>query len=118
MGCDIHLRVERRRKVNQKKIKNMTYRQLAESIEIFAKYNGGMDAKCLEMYAEHDEHGIFLKETPSASDLRKLQKYGWLLGCDAMFNKEDSKKWRNADKLSDDEIVELYENYDGLFLIE
>ncbi len=96
----------------------MTYRQLAESIEIFAKYNGGLDAKCLEMYAEHDEHGISLKETPSASDLRKLQKYGWLLGCDAEYDEEDSERWENADKLSDDEIVELYENYDGFYLVE
>lgn len=96
----------------------MTYRQLAESIEIFAKYNGGLDARCEEMYAEHDEHGISLMKTPSASDLRKLQKYGWLLGCDADYDLEDSEKWENADKLSDEEIVELYENYDGLYLIE
>ena len=96
----------------------MTYRQLAEIIEIFAKYNGGLDEECLEMYAEHDEHGISLKETPSASDLRKLQKYGWLLGCDAEYCEEDSERWKNADKLSDDEIVELYENYDGFYLVE
>ena len=96
----------------------MTYRQLLESIEIFAKYNGGLDAECLEMYAEHDEHGISLKETPSASDLRKLQKYGWLLGCDAMYNEEDSEKWGNADKLTDNDIIELYKSYNGFFKIE
>ena len=96
----------------------MTYRQLAESIEIFAKYNGGLDKECLEMYAEHDEHGISLKSTPSADDLRKLQKYGWLLGCDAEYDQEDSDKWENSDKLSDSEIVDLFEYYNGLYLIE
>lgn len=96
----------------------MTYRQLVESIEIFAKYNGGLDAECLEMYAEHDEHGISLEKTPSASDLRKLQKYGWQLGCDAMFNEEDFEKWENADKLTDNEIIQLYECYDGFYLTE
>lgn len=96
----------------------MTYRQLAESIEIFAKYNGGLDEECLEMYAEHDEHGISLKKTPSASDLRKLQKYGWLLGCDAEYNDEDSEKWENADKLTDNEIIELYKSYNGFYLVE
>jgi len=96
----------------------MTYKQLIESIEIFAKYNGGLDAECLDMYAEHDEHGITLRETPSADDLRKLQKYGWNLGCDADYNEEDSEKWENADKLSDNDIVELHENYNGFYLIE
>ena len=96
----------------------MTYRQLVESIEIFAQYNGGLDAVCSEMYAEHDEHGIDLISTPSAGDLRKLQKYGWLLGCDAEYNSEDAERWENSDKLSDSEIVELFENYNGLYLIE
>jgi len=96
----------------------MTYRQLAESIEIFAKYNGGLDVECTEMYAEHDEHGISLNTTPSADDLRKLQKYGWLLGCDAELNDEDFYKWENSDKLSDSEIIELFENYNGFFLLE
>ena len=96
----------------------MTYKQLIESIEIFAKCNGGKEKDCLEMWATNDEHGINLKQTPSAEDLRKLASFGWHLGCDAIFDDEDKEKWENYDSLTDDEIVALFKEYNGVYLYE
>ena len=96
----------------------MTYKQLIDSIKIVAKYNGGLDAKVLQMWAEHDEHGIYLNKTPSAGDLRTLALYGWGLGCDAGYAEDDRELWENADSLSDEEIVELFKNYNSIYLVE
>ena len=36
----------------------LTYKDLIETFEIIAKYDGGLESKCTNMWAEHDEHGI------------------------------------------------------------
>ena len=62
----------------------MTYRDLIRTFEIIAKYDGGLDHKCLNMWAEHDEHGIAFDSDwdVSVDDIRELAAMGWLLGCD------------------------------------
>lgn len=98
----------------------MKYKELIETFEIIAKYDGGLDAECLSMWAEHDEHGISFdsKWNVSAEDLRKLAKMGWGLGCDAEFDEEASEKWDNSDSLSDEELVELFSDYNGIYCYE
>lgn len=98
----------------------MKYKDLIETIQIVAKYNGGLDKECYEMWAEHDEHGIRIKNAKdvSAADLRRLSAMGWLLGCDADYDEEDSEKWENCESLSDEELVELFSKYDGIYKFE
>lgn len=98
----------------------MKYKDLIETIQIVAKYNGGLEADCYEMWAEHDEHGINIKDTSKVSveDIRRLAEIGWQLGCDADYNEEDSEKWENCESLSDEELVELFSEYGGIYKYE
>lgn len=97
----------------------ITYKNLIETLEIAAKYDGGLDNNCWSMWAEHDEHGIDFKETPTADELRKLSKMGWLLGCDADYNEEDSDKWEHCDTLTDEELIDLFKEHgDSIYKYE
>lgn len=98
----------------------MNYKDLIETIQIVAKYNGGLEADCYEMWAEHDEHGIRIKNAKdvSAADIRRLAEIGWQLGCDADYNEEDSEKWENYKNLSDEELKELFSEYGGIYKYE
>ena len=89
----------------------MTYKQLIETLEMAAKYDGGLDHECFEMWAEHDEHGIRFNQTPTADELRKLSKMGWNIGCDALYNEEKFEKWEHCDTLTDEELIDLFEEY-------
>lgn len=98
----------------------MTYKELIETLEIVAKYDGGLDKDCLRMWATHDEHGISFdsKWNVSAEDLRKLAKMGWGLSCDNDYDEDVFEKWENPDSLSDEEIVELFSDYNGIYKYE
>lgn len=98
----------------------MKYRDLIRTFEIIAKYDGGLDNKCLNMWAEHDEHGISFDSDwdVSVDDIRELAAMGWLLGCDAEFDEEDFEKWENYKELTDEEIKELFSEYNGIFTFE
>lgn len=96
----------------------MKYKDLITTLEIAAKYDGGLDHECFTMWAEHDEHGIEFVNTPSTDDLRKLAKMGWLLGSDAMYQQEDAELWENIDSLSDEQLVSLFERYNGIYKLE
>lgn len=98
----------------------MTYKDLIETIQIVAKYNGGLDEVCCEMWAEHDEHGITFKDVTKVSveDIRRLAAIGWGLGCDSEYDEEDSEKWENYESLSDEELKELFSRYDGIYKYE
>lgn len=98
----------------------MKYKDLIETIQIVAKYNGGLDKECCEMWTSHEEHGINIKDTSkvSAEDIRRLAKMGWGLGCDDDYDEEDSDKWENYESLSDEELKELFARYDGIYKFE
>lgn len=97
----------------------MTYKQLIETLEIAAKYDYGLDYDCNVMWAHHDEHGIYFKQTPTAEDLRKLSKMGWLLGSDDDYDEEDSDKWEHSDSLTDEELIDLFKEHgDSIYKYE
>ena len=95
----------------------MTYKDLIKTFKIVAKYDGGLDKECLRMQAVHDEHGIEFdsKWELSAKDVRRLAEMGWGLGCDGDFDEDEYEKWSHPESLSDDEIVELFKNHNGIF---
>ena len=68
----------------------MTYKELIETLEIVAKYDGGLDSDCLKMWAEHDEHGISFdyKWDWDPKDVRRLAEIGWGLGSDDEFDED------------------------------
>lgn len=98
----------------------MTYRQLIETLKIVAKYDGGLDSNCLRMWAEHDEHGISFRSdwNVSAKDIRKLAEMEWGLGCDADYDEEMDEKWENYKELTDEELIELFKEYNGIYKYE
>lgn len=100
----------------------MTYKELIETLEIVAKYDGGLDKECDVMWAEHDEHGIVFDRRwdVSAEDIRKLAAMGWGLGCDDDYDEDDDSfdKWENYDEISDKELVEIFKEYNGIYKFE
>lgn len=98
----------------------MTYKQLIETLEIVAKYDGGLDSDCGLMWSEHDEHGISFgyNWNVSAKDIRKLAAMGWGLGSDGEYDEEAGEKWDNYENLSDEELVELFKDYNGIYKYE
>lgn len=98
----------------------MTYGQIIETLQILAKYDGGLSAECEQMWADYDEHGIIIshKEQFTIEDIRKLASFGWSLGCDAEYNEEDDEIWVDYKNQSDDALREVFLNYDGIFKFE
>ena len=98
----------------------MTYKELIETLEIVAKYDGGLDSDCLKMWAVHDEHGISFdhKWDLDPKDVRRLAEIGWGLGCDDEYDEDDSEKWQNHKNLSDEELMELFKCYNGIYKYE
>jgi hypothetical protein len=43
---------------------------------------------------------------------------GWELGCDDDFDEDIDEKWKNYEKLSDEEIVEIFKEYNGIYKFE
>ena len=98
----------------------MKYKDLIETLKIVAKYDGGLDSECLKMWAEHDEHGISFGYNwdVSAKDIRKLAEMGWGLGCDGEYDEEMGEKWENYKELTDEELIELFKDYNGIYKYE
>lgn len=89
----------------------MTYKQLIETLEIVAKYNGGIDADADQIYGSYKEIGIDFDNTPSAEELRKLSKMGWHIT-----NNDDDFLWRACDTLTDEQVIRMFECYNRIFL--
>jgi len=98
----------------------MTYKDLIETLKIVSKYDGGLENTCLNMWAEHDAHGISFKSNWALDpkDIRRLAEMGWVLGSHGEFDEDDFDKWEHYDELSDDELVELFKCYNGIFKFE
>ncbi len=102
----------------------MTYKDLARTFEILGKYQkNGMDSKCLEMWAEHDEHGIEVDfSTISKDDVVELVEMGWYVGCDgdSPYDEEwnkvvDEDTFKVIDK---DALYELVQDYSSIYKYE
>ena len=101
----------------------MKYKDLIRTIEIVSKYNGGLDANCLEMWAAHDEHGITFPNRKfdgkvDASDLRELLSMGWCFGSDGVCDEETWEKLEKYEKLSDEELLEIFGDLNGIYKYE
>ena len=91
----------------------MTYNDLAKTFQMLAAHNpNGMVLD----WAEHDQWGIKLKGfelTPS--EIRMLAEMGWCLGSDIEYDEEEMAAWDNPQSASDEELVELFNNYKSIY---
>jgi hypothetical protein len=91
----------------------MTYNDLAKTFEILAAH---MPNGMVLDWAKRDQWGIKLKGfdlTPS--EIRTLAEMGWCLGSDIEYNEKEMAAWNNPQTASDEELVELFNNYKSIY---
>lgn len=86
----------------------MTYSELAMTFDILAKHKP--DGTVMDW--SEDEWGIDLNDFElSPSEIRMLAEMGWLLGSD---DGEEMKAWYEPKTASDEELVELFNQYKSI----
>ena len=87
----------------------MTYEEIARTFNIIASKN---PTGLFDDWATHDEWGIRLFNVDlSPAEVRELAEMGWSLGSDSEFDEEEMKPWINPNDHSDEEIMELWNDY-------
>ena len=91
----------------------MTFEQLAKTFDILSSHNP--DGIVMD-WAEHDEWGIVLSNVDlTPSEIRMLAEMGWGLGSDYEQDDEEMAAWNNPDEHTDEEIVEVFNNYKAIY---
>lgn len=91
----------------------MTYKELAKTFEILATHKP--DGIVMD-WAEHDCWGIDLSDfNLSPSEIRMLAMMGWCLGSDAEYDEEEMAAWDEPETASDEELVELFNQYKSIY---
>lgn len=89
----------------------MTYEQLSRTFAILAAKKG---PDVVFDYATHDEYGYdlhYLKEPLTVEEVRELAEMGWSLGYDCDYDEEIMAPWYNQNLYSDEEIMNLWNEY-------
>lgn len=89
----------------------MNYKDLARTFEIIAAKNPD---NIVMDYAGHDEYGFdlrHLKEPLTVNEVREIASLGWSLGYDYEYDKDIMKIWCNHKLYSDEEIMNLWNEY-------
>ena len=89
----------------------MKYKDLVRTFEIIAAKNPD---NIVMDYATHDEYGFdlsYLKEPLTIEEVRELANLGWSLGYDGDYNKDIMKVWENHKLYSDEEVMNLWNEY-------
>ena len=89
----------------------MNYKDLARTFEIIAAKNPD---NIVMDYALEDEYGFclrYLKEPLTIEEVRELANLGWSLGYDRDYNKDIMKVWENHKLYSDEEVMNLWNEY-------
>lgn len=89
----------------------MNYKDLVRTFEIIAAKNPD---NIVMDYATHDEYGFdlsYLKEPLTIEEVRELANLGWSLGYDRDYNKDIMKVWENHKLYSDEEVMNLWNEY-------
>lgn len=91
----------------------MTYNDLAKTFEMLASH---MPNGMVLDWAEHDQWGINLSHfNLSPTEIRMLAEMGWRLGSDIEYDEEEMAAWNNPQSASDEELVELFNNYKSIY---
>ena len=91
----------------------MTYENLAKTFDILASHGAG---SVVMDWAEHDEWGIDIRNVNlTPSEIRMLAEIGWGLGSDYEQDDEEMAAWNNPKEHTDEEIVEVFNNYKSIY---
>ena len=91
----------------------MTYENLAKTCELLARHKP--DCPIMD-WSEHDEWGIDLRGFDlSAAEIRQLAEMGWGLGSDYDYDEETMQAWEHPEDHTDEEIVEVFDNYQSIY---
>lgn len=91
----------------------MTFEELAKTFNILSSHN---PTGFVFDWAEHDEWGISLENVDlTPSEIRTLAEMGWGLGSDYEQDDEEMAAWNNPEEHTDEEIVEVFNNYKAIY---
>lgn len=91
----------------------MKYKDLVKTFEMLAKHQP--DGVLMD-WSQHDEWGINLSKFDlSAEEIRSLAEMGWGLGSDYEHDEEEMAAWYYPSEHTDEEIVEVYNNYKTIY---
>lgn len=91
----------------------MKYTDLAKTFEILASHKP--DGVFMD-WAEHDEWGFDLRGIDlSPSEIRMLAEMGWCLGSDGEYDEDVMEAWYNPQNHTDEEIVEVFNEYTSIY---
>ena len=91
----------------------MTYEEIAKTFNIIASHN---PEGVVMDWAAHDEYGISLDNVElTPSEVRMLAEMGWLLGSDSEFDEEEMEAWINYVEHSNEELMELWNQYKTIY---
>ncbi len=91
----------------------MKYEDLAKTFNIISSKN---PTGILMDWAEHDEWGFELRGVDlSPSEVRQLAEIGWGLGSDSEYDEEEMSAWHNPSEHTDEELMELWNNYKSIY---
>ena len=92
----------------------MTYSDLAKTFEMLAAHKP--EDRFVMDWATRDEWGINLSLfNLSPSEIRMLAEMGWCLGSDAEYNEEEMAAWYEPETSSDEQLVELFNQYKSIY---
>ena len=92
----------------------MTYNDLAKTFEMLAAHKPEGNGIVMD-WATRDEWGIDLNGFElSPSEIRMLAEMGWCIGSDAEYDEEEMAAWYEPEKASDEELVELFNQYKSI----
>ena len=90
----------------------MTYGELAKTFEMLAAHNPDL---FVMYWATRDEWGIDLSLfNLSPSEIRMLAEMGWCIGSDAEYD-EEMEAWYEPETASDEELVEIFNQYKSIY---
>ena len=90
----------------------MTYSELAKTFEMLAAHN----PDGIVMDWSEAEWGIDLNDFElSPSEIRMLAQMGWSIGSDAECDEEEMASWYKPETASDEELVELFNQYKSIY---
>ena len=91
----------------------MTYGELAMTFDMLSAHKPD---RFVMDWAGHEHWGIDLSDFElSPSQIRMLALMGWCLGSDAEYDEEEMKAWYEPKTASDEELVEIFNQYKSIY---
>ena len=91
----------------------MTYNDLVKTFDMLAAHNPDL---FVMDWANREEWGIDLSKFElSPSEIRMLAEMGWCIGSDAEYDEKEMGAWYEPETASDEELVEIFNQYKSIY---